>query len=114
MAVAMFMRYPGVTPEEYDRLMLNLHLDAEPPAGEIIHVAAQPPDGMRVADIGRTSAAAGALVGRRLGPASVASAIEVELAYEIFPLHNAYAPELDALEHMATVSLPEVDASEVL
>jgi hypothetical protein len=114
MAVAMFMRYPGVTPEEYDHLMLNLNLDAEPPVGEIIHAAAESPDGIRVADIWRTSAAAEAFVANRLKPALAESGIVAELEYEILPLHNAYAPEIEALEHMAAVSLPEVDSSAVL
>ena len=64
MAIAMFMGYPGVTPEEYDHPMLNLHLDAEPPVGEIIHAAVESPDG-RVADIWRASEAAEAFVANR-------------------------------------------------
>jgi hypothetical protein len=82
--------------------------------GEIIPAAAESQDGIRVADIWRTSAAAEAFVANRLKPALAESGIVAELEYEILPLHNAYAPEIEALEHMAAVSLPEVDSSAVL
>ena len=33
MAVAVFMHFPGLGREEYDRLMADLALDANPPLG---------------------------------------------------------------------------------
>jgi hypothetical protein len=111
MAVAMFMRYPGVTPEQYDLLMQAFHLDADPPAGEMLHLAAEAgEDGLRVADIWRTKEAAEHFVEHRLRPALAELGIPSELEYEILPLHNAYAPDLDGLERMAALSLPGVSA----
>ena len=37
MAVVMSLEWPGVTLEDYDRVMGALGLDAEPPAGGVFH-----------------------------------------------------------------------------
>jgi len=111
MAVAMFMRYPGVTPGQYDQLMQAFHLDVDPPAGEMLHLAAEAgEDGIRVADIWRTKEAAEHFIEQRLRPALVALGIPHGLEYEILPLHNAYAPDLDGLERISALSLPGVSA----
>ena len=46
MAVAMFMHWPGVTSDQYDAVMARLGLDANPPAGGILHVAAVTDEGV--------------------------------------------------------------------
>jgi hypothetical protein len=114
MAVAMLMRYPGVTARQYDRLMVDFHLDAEPPVGEILHLAIETDDGLRVIDLWRTVEAAEAFVDQRLRPALYDAGIVTELEYEIRPLHNVYAPDLDALERIGALSLPAVDVRTLL
>ena len=41
MAVTLFMRIPELTLDRYDRMMVELELDANPPAGLILHVASE-------------------------------------------------------------------------
>ena len=41
MAVTLFMRVPELEPGRYDRMMRELDLDANPPAGLILHVASE-------------------------------------------------------------------------
>ena len=41
MAVTVFARYPGLTPEVYDEVAASLDLDANPPAGAILHLAGE-------------------------------------------------------------------------
>jgi hypothetical protein len=114
MAVAMLMRYPGVTAKDYDRLMLDFHLDADPPVGEILHLAVESDEGLLVTDVWRTPEAAEAFVQNRLRPALEHAGIKTELEYEIRPLHNVYTPDLDALERIGALSLPAVDVRTVL
>ena len=46
MAVAMFMRWSGVTSDQYDTVMARLELDANRPAGGVLHVAALTDEGL--------------------------------------------------------------------
>ena len=41
MAVAVFARYPGLSPETYDEVVASLDMDANPPAGAILHMAGE-------------------------------------------------------------------------
>ena len=41
MAVMLFMRVPELSLARYDRMMVELELDANPPAGAILHIASE-------------------------------------------------------------------------
>ena len=51
MAVAMLLEWPGQTQEQYEQLMKQVALDADPPEGGLFHVAGPMPGGWRVVDI---------------------------------------------------------------
>jgi hypothetical protein len=53
MAVAMLMELPGVTQEQYDKVMEELQLETMPPGG-IFHMAAPMEGGWRVLDVWET------------------------------------------------------------
>ena len=55
MAVAMLMHWPGLTSDQYDAVMARLGLDANPPAGGVLHVAAVSDEGVEVLTSGRPS-----------------------------------------------------------
>ena len=46
MAVAMFMHWDGVVPHQYDALMERLELDANPAAGDVLHLATFTDEGL--------------------------------------------------------------------
>ena len=105
MAVAMFVRFPQLAPRRYDELIVDLELDANAPVGQVLHVAAEGEDAIECCDVWRTSEAAVAFLEQRLRPALLrmgAEAPEVSLV----PLHNLFAPEMDAIERLGAVSLP--------
>lgn len=106
MAVAMFLRYPGLTPAQYDRLLVELDLDANLPVGALLHAAAVTPNGINVCDIWQTEAAAEAFVERRLRPAFDEIGVRCEVEYRIAPLHNLFAPGMETVERIGAVSLP--------
>ncbi len=107
MAVAVFMHFPGLRREEYDRLMADLALDANPPLGEILHVAADARQGINVVDLWQTKEAAEGFIEERLRPALQARGVDVELSIEVLPLRNLFAPDLDTIGRIGAVSLPE-------
>ena len=41
MAVSLSMRIPELSIDRYDRLMVGLELDANPPVGSILHIATE-------------------------------------------------------------------------
>jgi hypothetical protein len=113
-AVAVFMHFPGLRREEYDRLLSDLALDANPPSGEILHVAADAPDGINVVDLWQTKEAAESFIEQRLRPALHARGVGVELTIDVLPLRNLFVPDLDTIGRIGAVSLPGRPAGSVL
>ena len=105
-AVALFMHFPGLSREEYELLMADLELDANPPLGEILHVAADAPNGINVVDLWQTREAAYAFVEHRLRPTLRERNVNVELTIDVLPLRNVFAPDIETLERIGAVSLP--------
>ena len=114
MAVAVRMRYPGMKPADYDRLMLSFGLDESPPIGEILHLAVERGERIEAWDVWQTAQAAEAFVENRLRPALRQLRLNVEPEFELMPLHNLYAADLDMVERIGALSLPSVDAGAVL
>lgn len=114
MAVAVFMHFPGLRREQYDRLLADLRLDANPPMGEILHVAADAPDGINAVDLWQTREAAESFVEQRLRPALTSAGIDVELTVDVLPLRNVFAPDMDTIERIGAVSLPARSAGTAL
>ena len=57
MAVTVFARYPGLSPQLYDEVVATLDLDANPPIGAILHLVGEAQDGLQVTEIWRTEQA---------------------------------------------------------
>ena len=66
MAVVLFMRVPKLSLERYDLMMAELGLDANPPAGEILHIASEAVGSVNVCEVWQTAEAAESFVERRL------------------------------------------------
>ena len=111
MAVAMTMHWPGLTSDQYDALMAKLGLDANPPAGAILHAASETDDGIEVFDVWQTEQAFNGFLAQRLLPAVSELGITGEPAIAIVPLHNLYAADPDMVDRMGAVSLPAAVAS---
>ena len=76
MAVAVIVRYPNLSPTIYDDAIASLDLDANPPAGAVLHVAAEAEDGLVVTEIWRTEQTFQAFYDYRLVPALRAHGME--------------------------------------
>ncbi len=70
MAVALVVEFPGVSQEQYDRVMKDLNLEATGPAkGMILHVAGPTENGWQVVDVWETRADFDRFLDRDLGRA---------------------------------------------
>ena len=107
MAVAMFVRLP-IAPRAYDRLVATMELDANPPAGEILHFAAETADGLDVCEIWQTREAAESFLYGVLEPALHQLGIDQPVECAICPLRNLFVPDLDTIERIGAVSLTGV------
>jgi hypothetical protein len=112
MAVAMFFTL-RVSAPAYDRLVQSLEWDVTPPIGEIVHLAAETPDGIEVCEIWQTREAAEGFLRDVLEPRLRQFGANQPVDYAIYPLHNLYAPDLDTIERIGTVSLPGVAAGAI-
>ena len=95
MAVAMFMRWPGITPDQYDSVMARLDLDANPAAGGVLHLAALTDDGLEVCDVWQTEQAFHGFLQQRLLPVASALELQGEPEIKLVPLHNLFAADGD-------------------
>jgi hypothetical protein len=106
MAVAMFMQWPGVTPEQYDAVMARLELDADPAAGSVMHVATLTDEGLEVCDVWQTEQAFYGFLEQRLLPVVREVGIAGEPEVRLSPLHNLYAADPDMIDRIGAVSMP--------
>ena len=115
MAVAVIARYPTLTPKSYDEAVASLDLDANPPAGAVLHVAAVVEgSGFVVTEIWRTEQTFQAFYDYRLIPALRMHGMEGQAEVEVAPLHNLFVAEMDTVERMGAVSLPATYAGAAL
>jgi hypothetical protein len=106
MAVVVLARFPHLTPQKYDEVISGLDLDANPPAGAILHVATDGDDEVVVTELWRTEQTFRAFYDYRLRPALLMHAVEGEPRVEVTPLHNLFAVDMEMIERIGAVSLP--------
>jgi hypothetical protein len=114
MAVAVFARYSNLTPSKYDEIIAGLDLDANPPAGAVLHVAGEGEGEVVVCEIWRTEETFRSFYDYRLRPALLTHGVEGEPSISIAPLHNLFAAEMETVERMGAVSLPATYAGATL
>jgi len=110
MAVACFVRWTGMTSDQYDSVMSHLDLDANPAAGAILHVAAATDEGLEVCDVWQTEQAFRGFLERRLLPVIESLGIAVEPAVRVVQLRNLYAADADMIDRIGAVSQPAMVA----
>lgn len=111
MAVAMFMRWSGVTSDQYDAVMARLGLDSNPAAGGVLHVAALTDEGLEVCDVWQTEQAFRGFFQSRFLPVASELNIEGEPTIELVPLHNLYAADSVMIDRIGMMSVPASVAS---
>jgi hypothetical protein len=106
MAVAMFMHWPGMTADQYDALVARLDLDANPAAGEILHLAALTDEGLEVCDVWQTEQAFQSFLEHRVMPLVQELQLVGEPEIRVVPLHNLFVADADVLDRIGAISLP--------
>jgi hypothetical protein len=105
MAVVMLMKWPGVSKEDYDRVMEILDLDTTPPEGALFHVCGHDGDTLRILDIWESEPAWNTFLNGRLGAAVGEAGLPGQPDVKVYPVHNLYAPEMGEIERMGSRAL---------
>lgn len=92
MAVAMFMEWDGLTPEQYESARKLVNWESEVAPGGLFHVAAFTDRGLRVVDVWESAEAFQAFAAERLMPGVQQFGITGEPRVEIHPVHAIFAP----------------------
>ena len=95
MAVVVRSSVAGVNPEIYSRMMEQLDLTGNPPAGLLLHVASFDEQGLHVTAVWNSEADFGAFAENRLMPATVSLGVTGERSFEVEPLHRIWSPLVD-------------------
>jgi hypothetical protein len=106
MATVMLMEWPGVSPDQYSRVMSNLGLDTNPPTGAMFHVAGFTGGSLRVLDIWDSQQAFERFQRDRLTQAVQKAGITGQPKVQYFPVHNIYTPNIEAIRKAGVSSLP--------
>ena len=114
MAVSVVIRYPDLPAETYDQVIASLDLDANPPAGAILHVAGAAEDGFHISEVWQTEQTFQAFFDYRFRPAVRMHGVHSNPTVEIAPLRNIFAAEMSTVERLGSVSLPATYAGGVL
>jgi len=92
MAVAMYMRWPGVTREQYEAALEVVDWEGQVPDGALFHVAAFDDDGLRVFDMWESGDDFQRFVDERLTHGVEQVGIEGEPEVEIHEIHRTFTP----------------------
>ena len=106
MAFALFTRVPELDLARYDRMMYELDLDVNPPAGAILHIASEVRGASMSASSGRPVRRPRASSSAGCATRSWPRACKEPLSYRIEPLHNLFAPDMDMIGRIGSSSLP--------
>lgn len=106
MAVAMLMEWPGVTREQYEAVMKELQLDANPPKGALFHVAGPMQGGWRVVDVWDSADAFHTFSEQRIMPAVRKVGVTTQPRIEVYPAHNIYVPAMSTIGSLGASSMP--------
>ena len=92
LAVVMFMRWTGVTPEQYDAVRDTVGWEEAAPAGSQVHVAWFDDEALNVTDVWDSEEAFQTFFAERLAPAVEKAGISGQPESEFRPLHRRFVP----------------------
>ena len=95
MAVAVFLRWEGFTPEQYEAARELVPFDRESAPGGLVHVAAFDENGIRVSDVWESEEHFQNYLANFLGPAFGQLGFTGQPEMEIVPVHTFLTPGVD-------------------
>jgi hypothetical protein len=92
MPTALFLRWDGVTVEQYEEIRGLANWEGDLPDGALFHLAAFTDDGMRIFDLWESAEAFQAFFQARVLPAVQQVGLESQPEVELLPAHATFTP----------------------
>ncbi len=94
MATAVFLDWPGLTPEQYDQLREVVGWERDKPEGGVLHAATFYSDGARIFDVWDSEEAFQNFVQERIMPGVQQVGLQAEPSVQTYPVHALFTPGL--------------------
>ncbi|MBW8744959.1 MAG: hypothetical protein JF628_11560 [Sphingomonas sp.] len=104
MAVVTTLDIPGLTANEYGRILDRIGVERRPAGGIYQHVAHPTADGYRIIEIWDDRTGLEHFLENTLFPAAQALGIQREVSVTIETLHNIFAPRIGELAALASTA----------
>ena len=92
MAVLLQMKWDGVSPEEYDRVVQELGIEENHADGGMLHLAGLDDGGLRIVDVWESQEAFERFAEARLMPTVQKVGLEGQPDVTVVELHNVHSP----------------------
>ena len=86
------MKWPGVTPEQYDTVRKDVNWEGDRPKGALFHVASFGDGALHVTDLWESAEDFGRFVEQRLTAGTQRAGIQGQPETHVFPVHATYTP----------------------
>jgi hypothetical protein len=92
MRIVMFMKWEGVSLQQYDNVRKLVDWDNQIPTGAVLHIASPDSKGLRVIDVWESEKDFNNFVQQRLMPKVEETGVKSKPNIEVHPLHNLFTP----------------------
>jgi len=92
MAVAIFVNWPGITAEQYEKLRPFANWENDPAPGGLFHASALDDEGLHVFDLWESPEAFQNFLDTRINPNVPASGVTTQPDIKVIPVHDHAAP----------------------
>jgi len=93
----MFMRWEGVTIDQYEQVRPIVNWEGNVPEGAVLHVCSHDGKSLRVTDVWESAEDLNNFVNNRLMP-ETSKITDVQPQVEVYPLHALFTPALEEFE----------------
>lgn len=101
MTIVSTLDIPGLTPDEYRRIVDHIKVETNPAKGIYLHLAARIEGGYRITEVWSSRDGFDAFIQDMLYPAAQALGIQREVSITVEELHNIFAPRFSELPGLA-------------
>jgi hypothetical protein len=94
----MFMRWDGVTLDQYEEARKIVKWEDNVPEGAVLHISTHDGKSLRVTDVWESAEDLNNFVNNRLMPVTIQLGITNQPQVEVYPLHAIFAPAFEQVE----------------
>ncbi|MFI5263931.1 MAG: hypothetical protein ACHQM6_05395 [Candidatus Kapaibacterium sp.] len=94
MRIAMFMRWEGVTLDQYEEVRQIVNWEGNVPKGSVLHICSHDGKSLRITDVWESAEDLNNFVNNRLMP-ETSKIVNTQPQVEVYPLHALFTPAFE-------------------